>query len=432
MIWPTTTRPSSPIGPTASTDTTSTAEEGATWPSSSIRPATTFSTPRKPWATWKATSTGHWAATGFTIGPSSSRSSRPIRSSPATTRPNSKVPARPTRSIVTRASYGYLTKPESGEHLWVFLSHASGAEIGRSMAGGTIIDNDRMPQVDVSNTSVTAGEDARFRVSLSNPYSQAVTVDYAAVSNTATVGSDFKATEGTIRFEPGETMAVVSVPTLVSVAAIEQQDFSVVLSSPQNATIDDGNGTGEITPKAIVVGPAPLEIPLAPLAGETATESLAQTSSLFLPGGGGVMAMGSGEPTVNIYGMSDTEGDTLEFTVELIDPDSDVTVSYYTYDDTATDGDDYYGDSSSVTLSSANTEEKIYISTVDDGLDEEDYETFNVYLSDAPGAEIGTSTARRTVFGVSDRHKRQRGHRLLQLHGGRNTLRQRLASDDQY
>lgn len=53
---------------------------------------------------------------------------------------------------------------------------------------------------------------AKFTVTLSKPFSQAVTVDYQTVAESAHAGEDFTSTTGTLTFAPGETSKVIAVP----------------------------------------------------------------------------------------------------------------------------------------------------------------------------------------------------------------------------
>src|SRR5262249_42084386 len=65
------------------------------------------------------------------------------------------------------------------------------------------------PTLAINNLSVTEGNSgttgAVFAVSLSAPSSSPVTVQYATADGTASAGSDYQATSGTLTFAPGET-----------------------------------------------------------------------------------------------------------------------------------------------------------------------------------------------------------------------------------
>ena len=101
-------------------------------------------------------------------------------------------------------------------------------------------------------TRVPTPMSAVFRVRRSNPTSQTVMVDYATIDGTAEAGTDYTASAGTITFPPGSTLQTVEVAVTPDLVPAANRTFFLDLSSPQNATIADGRGTG-----TIVKGPLP-------------------------------------------------------------------------------------------------------------------------------------------------------------------------------
>src|SRR4029077_13507830 len=93
------------------------------------------------------------------------------------------------------------------------------------------------------NTGVTS---ATFTVTLSAAYDVPVTVNYSTANGTATAGSDYQATSGTLTFAPGETSKTVTVQVIGDRLAEANETFFVNLSSPTNAVITDGQGVGTI------------------------------------------------------------------------------------------------------------------------------------------------------------------------------------------
>lgn len=88
---------------------------------------------------------------------------------------------------------------------------------------------------------------AVFIVNLSRPSAQTVTVNYTTVSGTATSGSDFTPTSGTITFAPGQTSAQVIVP-IQDPRQVGQpkETFTLSITGASNAVIGDGSGVGYI------------------------------------------------------------------------------------------------------------------------------------------------------------------------------------------
>jgi len=84
---------------------------------------------------------------------------------------------------------------------------------------------------------------AVFPVRLSSAHTQAVTVAYSTTNATATAGSDYEATSGTITFDPGETNKTIIVTVLADALAEGNEIFQVWLSNPTNATLARSQGT---------------------------------------------------------------------------------------------------------------------------------------------------------------------------------------------
>jgi probable HAF family extracellular repeat protein len=106
------------------------------------------------------------------------------------------------------------------------------------------------PLMSISDVTVAEGNSgtraAAFTVTLSAASSQQVAVTYATANGTATAGSDYVGTTGTLTFAPGDTSKTI--PVLVNGDRLPEpnETFFVNLSSPTNAIIADGQGVGTI------------------------------------------------------------------------------------------------------------------------------------------------------------------------------------------
>ena len=91
------------------------------------------------------------------------------------------------------------------------------------------------PRSTISNVSVTEGntgtKTASFTVTLSAASGQTVTVNYATANGTATAGSDYVATTGTLTFAPGVTSQPVAVT--VNGDALNEADETVLVEPEQ-------------------------------------------------------------------------------------------------------------------------------------------------------------------------------------------------------
>jgi sugar lactone lactonase YvrE len=90
--------------------------------------------------------------------------------------------------------------------------------------------------------------EALFTVSLSAPFAEPVTVNYATADGTAVAGTNYTATSGTLTFAPGVTTQTIRVPILDSGSQTTALTFTVNLSSPQLATLSQSQATGTIEP----------------------------------------------------------------------------------------------------------------------------------------------------------------------------------------
>ena len=99
------------------------------------------------------------------------------------------------------------TAAEPNETFTVTLRSPSGATLRDAGAVGTIIDDDAPdpagPALTVSDARAREGEILRFRVILTPPGSETVTVDYQTASGTAVEGLDYIAAGGRLTFKPG-------------------------------------------------------------------------------------------------------------------------------------------------------------------------------------------------------------------------------------
>jgi hypothetical protein len=87
---------------------------------------------------------------------------------------------------------------------------------------------------------------ASFTVKLDKPSTVPVTVKYATANGTATAGSDYIATSGTVTFAPGETSKTIVVQVCGDTIDEPDETFVVNLSQPTNATIADNQAVGTI------------------------------------------------------------------------------------------------------------------------------------------------------------------------------------------
>lgn len=153
----------------------------------------------------------------------------------------------------------------SGATFWIRWNDAdaSGADDGLAIdalsltargqgGGGT-------PTLSIADTQAVEGDSGTtqlmFTVSLGAAATSAVTVDYATADGTATAGSDYVATSGTLAIPAGSTSVTFGVVVNGDTATEPNETFFVDLSNPTNATIADAQAVGTIANDDVVLTP---------------------------------------------------------------------------------------------------------------------------------------------------------------------------------
>jgi FKBP-type peptidyl-prolyl cis-trans isomerase 2 len=218
-----------------------------------------------------------------------------------------------------------------------------------------IVDNDGLPTVWFSAFTYEVDEDAgtaTITVLLEPDSALEVKVDYATSDGTATAGSDYTASAGTLTFAPGEDSQTFTVPILEDSLQESDETVLLTLSNPLNAVI----GLPNPAPLTIVDNDAPPTVQFS---------SAAYSKS---ENGGGVATI-----TVNLSAISGQQ----------------VTVNYSTADGTATAGADYTAASGMLTFAPGQLTQTFEVTILEDELDEAD-ETVSLTLHDPVNATLGS------------------------------------------
>jgi hypothetical protein len=140
---------------------------------------------------------------------------------------------------------------EPNETFNVALSNVNGAILSRSLAQGTIFNDDQANAVlSVDDGWVVEGHIGQtllgFTLSLSAPTSKAVTVNYATSSGTAISGTDFVAASGTFTLPAGVTSKILVVRINGDTAIEANETVTLSLTGVTNAVLARGAATGTI------------------------------------------------------------------------------------------------------------------------------------------------------------------------------------------
>ena len=245
---------------------------------------------------------------------------------------------------------------EANETFTIKLSNPTNAFLGDATGEATITDDDATPALSIDDVTVAEGYAAQFTVSLDAVSGQDVTVAWATADGTATGDKDYMAlTRQSLTIPAGTQSLTISVPTANDAFDEPSETFTITLSSPVNATLDDATGEATITDD-------------------------------------------DAEPALSIDDVTVAEGDAAQFTVSLDAVSTqDVTVSWSTADGTATAGSDYTAQSGqSLTIAAGDRSRTISVQTTTDS-DDESSETFTVTLSNPVNATLDDPTGEATI-----------------------------------
>ncbi|MBL9011255.1 MAG: HYR domain-containing protein [Alphaproteobacteria bacterium] len=161
-------------------------------------------------------------------------------------------------SIGSGSSSTTITVPVSGdtafegdETFFLNITNVVGANVTDGQGLGTIQNDDNQPSMSINDVSQNEGNSGSsnmtFTVSLTNPSGSNVTVDYATGDLSATAGSDYTTTTGTLTFTPGQTSRTIDVPITGDTTFEGNESFTVSLTNlSAGASLSDAQGVGAI------------------------------------------------------------------------------------------------------------------------------------------------------------------------------------------
>jgi hypothetical protein len=253
---------------------------------------------------------------------------------------------------------------ESDETFAVTLSSPTVAGLGSpSSSTVTITDDDGIQTIALSSatSSITeSGGPLLLTVTRAGGTTGVATVNYATSNGSASAGSDYENTSGTLIFTAGETSQNISVPITNDTATEGNETFTVTLSSPTGASLG--------TPSASTV--------------------------TIVDDDGTAAVLGFSASAYSV----DEDGGSVTITVKRSGSETgSKSVNYATSDGSATAGSDYTATSGTLTFTDPDTSMTFVVPISDDPSVEGD-ETVTLTLSGPTnGAVLGTSPATLTI-----------------------------------
>lgn len=146
------------------------------------------------------------------------------------------------------------TVAESDETFRLELTNPVNASIADPQADGTIIDDDSGGGAgalfSIAAASIVEGSSGTSALTFTvtrTDTSASASVDYSTADGSATAGSDYIATSGTLNFAVGVATATFTVDIVGDALQEGNETFTVVLSNPVGGTIAAGQGVGTAT-----------------------------------------------------------------------------------------------------------------------------------------------------------------------------------------
>jgi hypothetical protein len=247
---------------------------------------------------------------------------------------------------------------ELAETVVLTLTHPSQADLLLDSATLTIVDDDPLPEISISDAAMDEAEGLMaFTVGLSAPSGLDVAVEYAthagAGPGAATAGADYLAASRVLTLPAGTSSDTIHVHILDDDLYEHDETFTVVLSDPLHASLGDGQATGTIS-----------NVDAAPRVGfsQALYEVDEDASSVVL--------------TITLSGST-----ALSATVDYMTINGSPPAG-------AQAGQDYESTVGTLTFLPGETHQPVTVSVLDDALVEAN-ETFSITLSAAVQAAIG-------------------------------------------
>ena len=234
----------------------------------------------------------------------------------------------------------------------------------RASATFTVTDRDPLPVLSISDATASEGDGTiDFQVSVTSsvypPSRREISVVHYTQSGSAEPGEDYTATAAFLIIPPLATSAVISIPVLDDALAEEEESFTLILNFPQNAELQDGQGTlratGTITDDEPTVSvsavsdevdegdTAVLEFVRTGTTTEALTVYYARTDELLFPAGARVVratqsleiAAGNTSAQLSIE-TEDDRWDTVDrlFGISVVSPTGEGLTRYYGHEPT--------------------------------------------------------------------------------------------------
>ena len=142
----------------------------------------------------------------------------------------------------------YIGLTFNGQNLDIPTTGAKARQVSGNAATNGLLDDLNtylagFGKLSVADVSINEGAGtATVTVTLSASSANTITVVYTTSNGTATAGSDYTATSGTLTFAPGQTSKTFTIPITDDVTVESSETINITLTDATNASILDGAG----------------------------------------------------------------------------------------------------------------------------------------------------------------------------------------------
>ncbi|MCA2720146.1 Calx-beta domain-containing protein [Microcystis sp. M169S2] len=220
------------------------------------------------------------------------------------------------------------TKVENNETFFVNLSNlqANGLNvtINDNQGQGTINDDDSTvtSQLSINDITVVEGQNSNaiLTVTVNNPNSQAISVNYTTAPIDATANVDYTSQTGTLTIAPNASTATISIPILNDNLNEPDEAFTVTLSNPVNATINPDEAIGQViitdTLQSAITRTLPTNVENLRLIGTNNINGTGNAGDNKITGNSGnnILAGGNGDDTYHFNASTPLGSDTIQET----------------------------------------------------------------------------------------------------------------------
>ncbi|MCZ8365414.1 MAG: M10 family metallopeptidase C-terminal domain-containing protein [Microcystis sp. LE19-251.1A] len=220
------------------------------------------------------------------------------------------------------------TKVENNETFFVNLSNlqANGRNvtITDNQGQGTINDDDSTvtSQLSINDITVVEGQNSNaiLTVTVNNPSTQQITVNYTTTAIDATANVDYTSQTGTLTIAANTSTATISIPILNDNLNEPDEAFTVTLSNAVNATINPDEAIGQViitdTLQSAITRTLPTNVENLRLIGTNNINGTGNAGDNKITGNSGnnILAGGNGDDTYHFNASTPLGSDTIQET----------------------------------------------------------------------------------------------------------------------